>query len=70
MSDWLNEIYTFLSRLWDWLTYPFDFIGKCVEYGNAAWGYTQDLLTLFPAWFTGTISLVFVLAVVLFVIKR
>lgn len=32
MTEWLENIYTFLSRLWDYLSFAFDYIQNALSY--------------------------------------
>lgn len=70
MESILSEIYTILSRLWDFLSYPFHMIDIAVQFGQSAWHYTTDILSIFPPWITGSVALVFALGVCLFVLHR
>lgn len=70
MSDFLSYVYTVFSRLWDLLSYPFEAAGQAVDFVNGAWHYTTDILSMFPAWATASVTLVFALGIVLFIISR
>ena len=70
MSDLLSYLYTVLTRIWDFLTYPFELLSHAVTYVNNAWDFAVSIVAYFPAWLTGSILLVFALGVVLFVLRR
>lgn len=70
MSDFLSYLYTVFSRIWDIITYPFEAAGQAVTFINGAWHYVTDIAQLFPAWAVASITLVFALGIVLFILKR
>lgn len=70
MSDLLSYLYTVLTRIWDWISYPLDLIESTIDFLNSSWSYVSAVVSLFPAWLAGSVMLVFALAVILFVLER
>lgn len=70
MSDFLNYFWTVLTRLWDILSYPFRFVSIVCDYVSDSWATVKSYFGIFPAWIAGTLLLILVLGIVLFVLKR
>ena len=70
MSEFLSYLYTVFTRIWDILSYPFEAVEQAVTFINSSWHYVADIASFFPAWVVGSITLVFALGIVLFILKR
>ena len=70
LTDFLESVYMFLSRLWDYLTYAFDNLQAAFSY---VFDSAQTVITsfsAFPALLSGVLVLSVAVCIVLFVIGR
>ena len=70
MSAFLEYLWTTFTRLWDIITYPFEFVASGIAYIQNQWGYVSSVQSLFPPWLVGSIVACFALGIVLLVLKR
>lgn len=70
MSNFLEYVYTTISRLWDYLTYVFDFINGLVSYVGGCFDFVAGSFTWIPTPILSFYILALSLAVAFLVVNR
>ena len=70
LLNFLEYVYTTISRLWDYLTYVFDYINGLVSYVGSCFTFVSGLFTFLPVPVLGFYVLALSLAVVLLIVNR
>ena len=70
MTDLFEYLYTTLTRLFDWLTYPLDMLLNAIDFVQGSWNTVSSALGMFPAWSIASLTAILALGIVLFVLQR
>lgn len=70
MTEWLESIYQILSRLWDYMTYVFDYINSMITYVYTVGSNVVNFCGAFPTEIYLAITLSVAVCIFLFVLGR
>ena len=70
MSELLEYLYTTLTRLFDWLTYPLDMLSNAIDFISGSWSTVTASLSMFPVWSIASLTAILALGIVLFGLQR
>lgn len=70
MTEWLESIYQILSRLWDYMTYVYEYINSMITYVFIVGSNVVDFCAAFPTEIYLAIALSVAVCIFLFVLGR
>ena len=70
MSGFLDYLYTVFTRIWNYITWVFDFLNDSIDFISTSFSWLSDMVLNLPAAVQGAFLLAIVLGVVCLILNR
>ena len=70
MSGFFDYLYTVFTRIWNYITWVFDFLNDSIDFISTSFSWLSDMVLNLPAAVQGAFLLAIVLGVVCLILNR
>ena len=70
MSGFFDYLYTVFTRIWNYITWVFDFLNDSIDFISTSFSWLSDMVLNLPAAVQGVFLLAIVLGVVCLILNR
>lgn len=70
MGNFIDYFYTLLTRIWDYITWVFDFFNDSIDFMTTSFSWLSGLVLNLPAVVQGVFLLAIVLGIVCLILNR